>query len=321
VKKRALFWILLALLVFLWQAEASYSWGFYAHRRINAMAVYTLPPAMIGFYKKHIGYLTQHAVDPDRRRFANANEGPRHFFDSDHYGQHPFDSVPQLWTQAVLKYGEDSLVKHGIVCWHIQSVLGSLTKAFRLGDVDGILHYSSDLGHYVGDVHVPLHTTTNYNGQFSGQQGIHAFWESRIPELRGDRYNYFVGRADYLEKPGKQIWEAAKASYSAKDSVLLFESELNSRFPPDQKYSFESRGSVTQNLYSERYTLAYDSLLGGMVERRMRQSIHLLGSLWYTAWVNAGQPDLAALKAHGPVEHDPGEGPRPNADSTRSEEF
>jgi hypothetical protein len=32
-----------------------------------------------------------------------------------------------------------------------------------------------------------------------------------------------------------------------------------------------------------------------MVERRMRQSIYAVASFWYTAWVNAGQPDLKNL--------------------------
>ena len=32
-----------------------------------------------------------------------------------------------------------------------------------------------------------------------------------------------------------------------------------------------------------------------MVERRMRQAIFAVASLWYTAWVNAGQPDLSGL--------------------------
>ena len=35
--------------------------------------------------------------------------------------------------------------------------------------------------------------------------------------------------------------------------------------------------------------------LNGMVERRMRQSIHTIASFWYTAWVHAGQPDLKKL--------------------------
>ena len=34
-----------------------------------------------------------------------------------------------------------------------------------------------------------------------------------------------------------------------------------------------------------------------MVERRMRQAIFAVASFWYTAWVNAGQPDLSGLLA------------------------
>jgi len=32
-----------------------------------------------------------------------------------------------------------------------------------------------------------------------------------------------------------------------------------------------------------------------MVERRMRQAIFSVASLWLTAWVNAGQPDLSEM--------------------------
>ena len=32
-----------------------------------------------------------------------------------------------------------------------------------------------------------------------------------------------------------------------------------------------------------------------MIERRMRLSIASTASFWYTAWVNAGQPDLRLL--------------------------
>ena len=59
--------------------------------------------------------------------------------------------------------------------------------------------------------------------------------------------------------------------------------------------SFEERNGKTVRQYSSAYTRAYDQLLRGMVERRMRQSILAVASFWYTAWVNAGQPDLNQL--------------------------
>ena len=267
-------------------------WGFAAHKRINHMAVFTLPPEMIGFYKKNIDFLTEHAVDPDMRRYANPDEAPRHFLDVDRYGAHPFDSLPQFWNDAVAKFGEDSLKAHGIVPWHINVMLQRLTKAFKDKNAELILHYSADIGHYIGDSHVPLHCTANYNGQLTGQTGIHGVWEGRVPEMFYDEYDYLTGRAIYIEKPQQEAWEFIKESYAAKDSVLLFEKELNSRFSADRKYSYEEYGGNNRRVYSREYTTEYSKMLDGQVERRMRESILGVGSFWYTAWVNAGSPDL-----------------------------
>ncbi len=273
-----------------------YAWGFWGHQKINRMAVFTLPPEMIGFYKRHIEYITVHAVDPDKRRYAYKEEAPRHYLDADHYGEHPFDSLPIYWNDAVKKYGEDSLNAYGIVPWWVNTMLGRLTRAFRDQDAEKILYLSADIGHYIADAHVPLHSTENYNGQMTGQHGIHGFWESRIPELFGDKYDYFTGRAVYLAKPQVSVWEALKASYAAHDSVLGLERELNNRFPADQKYAYEQRGSATVKTYSRVYSEAFDKMLNGQVERRMQASILAVGSFWYTAWVNAGQPDLAKIE-------------------------
>jgi len=273
-----------------------WSWGFYGHRKINEMAVYTLPPGMIGFYKKHISFISNHAIDPDRRRFSDPEESCRHYFDSEFYAFQSFDSVPRRWDDAVAKYGIDSLRKHGIVPWHILHTFYRLTLAFRENRPDLILYYSTDLGHYVADAHVPLHTTCNYNGQFSNQEGIHAFWESRIPELYAESYDYFCGRACYIDNPSKVIWLALKASIQATDSVLMFEARLNSTFPSDLKYIYETKGSKIQINYSEAYSSSYQKMLDNMVERRMVESVRVLGGLWYTAWVNAGQPDLQNLE-------------------------
>jgi len=259
------------------------------------MAVFTLPSEMMGFYKQHIEYISEHAVDPDKRRYAVEEEAARHYIDIDHYGAHPFDSVPVFWKAAVKKYTEDTLKAYGIVPWHIEKMVYRLTQAFKEENLDLILHYSADLGHYIGDAHVPLHTTENYNGQLTNQKGIHGFWESRIPELKSEGYDYWVGKAKYIEKPIFNAWETVKASHSAVDSVLKFEAELNAKYSPDKKYSFENRGASMMKVYSKEYTEDYDKMLNGMVERRMRQAIITVGSLWYTAWVNAGKPNLSRL--------------------------
>lgn len=284
----------LILIIFI-DKEPALSWGFYGHRRINRMAVFTLPPEMIGFYKKHIDYITEHATDPDNRRNVIEGEAARHYIDIDHYGPSAFDSVPVFWNQAVAKYSEDTLLAYGIVPWQIEKHYYKLLNAFKTENLDLILHYSADLGHYIADAHVPLHTTENYNGQLTNQKGIHGFWESRIPELKAEEYDYFTGRAQYVESPIKSAWKTIHDSHMAVDSVLNFEAKLNSEFPSDKKYSYENRGAVLMKVYSIEYTNRYNQMISGQVERRMRESIKLVGSLWYTAWVNAGQPNLEKL--------------------------
>ena len=363
-------------------------WGFVAHKRINQMAVYTLPPKLIVFYKKHIEYVEKHAIDPDKRRYASEQEAPRHYIDLDHYGTYPYDNIPRKWTNALAKFTEvfvvssandtlqlfgheivnfdsDTLIlkspaiktifntdsiflekarylsfvksniqkqfyelkwiiptknldtlfktnvfaesypncfaekylsKYGVVPWHLETMLNRLTYAFKENNLNKILRNSSDLGHYIGDAHVPLHTTTNYNGQLTGQDGIHGFWESRLPELYGDKYNFMVGKAEYIDDPNTYFWDIVMQSHLLLDSVFFIEKDLTAQFSSDQKYCFETRGEQTVRTYCEGFSKAYHERMDGMVETRMRASIKSVGDMWFTAWVNAGQPDLLDLE-------------------------
>jgi hypothetical protein len=251
---------------------------------------------MMVFYKPNIGFLSEHAVDPDKRRYAVKEEGPRHFIDIDHYGKYPYDTLPHNWNDAVARFTADSVTAYGIVPWHVQVMLARLTAAFKDKNYSKILKNSAELGHYISDAHVPLHACSNHNGQFTNQRGIHGFWESRVPELLAEKeFDFFIGKAAYIKNPGEFIWARVLESARASDSVLNFERELSKRFRDDQKYSFEERNGVVIRQYSTAFTIAYNKRLDGMVERRMRQSIFAIASFWYTAWINAGQPDLRTL--------------------------
>ena len=273
-----------------------YCWGFYGHKKINNYAVFLLPPQMLVLYKRHVDLLTEHAVDPDMRRYAIAQEGARHYIDIDKYGKYPFDALPRKWNDARDKFSEDSLQKHGIVPWWVQTMLFRLTDAFKEKNQVKILKLSAEIGHYIADAHVPLHANSNHNGQYTHQQGIHGFWESRVPELLADKeWDFFIGKADYIKDPGNSIWQRVLESAAAADTVLGYEKELSEQFPADQKFSFENRNGTTIRQYSSAFTKAYDMKLRGMVERRMRMAIYSVASFWYTAWINAGEPDLTKL--------------------------
>lgn len=293
--------LLLALIAF---SEPLYAWGFFAHKKINRQAVFSLPPELIGFFKANIIYLTENAVNPDRRRYAVKGEAEKHYLDADAYGDSAIYLLPRYWLAAVEQYGEDHLRAHGIAPWSTYQTFLQLVRAMQAKDKKAILRLSADLGHYIGDIHVPLHTTMNYNGQLTGQYGIHGFWESRIPELLAEDYDFLIGKAAYLEQPQLALWDAIIRSHEAVDSVLFFEKKLAENFPSDKKFSFEERGGINTRVYSKGFTIAYHQSLQGQVERQMRAAIKMISDMWYTAWILAGQPDLNDLEDKSPLEEE-----------------
>ena len=259
------------------------------------MAVFNLPKGMLGFYIAHADYLAQHSTDPDRRRYVDSTEGAKHFFNADCYGKTPFKTVPQRWAEAERRYSADSLQKHGILPWAIQRSYYKLVDAFKTRDTAYILTASVYLAHYVADACVPLHTTQNHNGQLSNQLGIHGFWETRVPELLGNSYEFKPSRVKYIESPLAEAWRICADSYRRVDSVLTMEQKLNTSFSPSDKYTPIKRNGKLVNDYSEAYTIAYNKALNNMAQKQMRKAVALTANFWYTAWVDAGQPNLSQL--------------------------
>lgn len=250
---------------------------------------------MANFYRTNIEFITEHAVSADKKRYVDSSEAPHHFFDADRYGKQPFKTMPQHWIDAAAKYTSDTLNKYGTVPWAITSNYYWLVKAFKAHDTTGILITSANLAHYISDAHTPLHLTQNYDGQLTNQQGIHGLWESRLPELFANGYHYNVGKARYISNPLNEAFKICISSYKKVDTVLRVERMLNKTFPPLQKYTIEHRGNRKVKVYSVAYSRAYHKLLRGMVQRQMRASILSVGSFWFSAWVDAGQPDLNKL--------------------------
>ena len=371
------FGILLAASVLLGMANPP--WGFYAHRLINRMAVFILPGDMISVFKTNIEFITEHAVDPDKRRYATKYEAVRHYIDLDHWGVAPFDSLPKNWTDAIAQNlslysvndGKDTLLlyethgdfwgmqglnpegyaalraftrehvlpdfyedvrmypadtinkyfpmlgglpdseilvtesfsEHGILPYHLLVMYNRLSKAFADKDQRRILRLAAEMGHYIGDAHVPLHTTENYNGQLTGQEGIHAFWESRIPELfAGEEYDFWVGTASYIDNPADYFWEMTFESHAFVSDVLRTEMEVRDQVPADRQFCFDERQGTTILTQCREFAEAYRNAMGGLVEDRMRKAVRALGNIWYSAWVDAGQPDMDELVYREPTE-------------------
>ncbi len=271
------------------------SWGFHAHKTIHKQAIYTLPIEMGHFFQNHSYEIVERSVSADKRRYIDSTESHKHYIDIDLYGINPFDSVPKNWYLAKEKYSEDSLKSRGILPWVIDWEYKKLVWAMDSGTVEQVIKHAGDLGHYISDACVPLHTTYNYNGQFTGQKGIHALWESRIPEAFSTEYEYYIGKAVYLENSLKYAWDLLEESFSLLDSTLYLEEEISSRYIEDTKFRMSAKNGKIQEAYTTEFISDYNTILNGMVERRLQRAILAVGSFWYSAWIDAGQPNLNQL--------------------------
>jgi hypothetical protein len=278
------------------------SWGIVGHERINKAAVMALPQPLQVFFYNHIDFITQEASVPDIRKYAlnYKDENPRHYFDMENFGT--VDSFPKTMEEAKKKYDTKFLNDNGILPWYIEDLMVKLTKAFKEKNRAEILFLAADLGHYIGDAHMPLHTSANHDGQLSGQKGIHSLWESRLPELFVKDYKFTVAPAHYYEDIHKATWDMINDTHSLVQPLLDVDKKLRTSTPENQVFVVDADGKVVKNKYnsakfSDDYAAKLHKELNGMVESQMKKAITATASFWYTAWVNAGKPDLSDLDA------------------------
>jgi hypothetical protein len=300
MKKRIKINALLAGIFILGLTPILISWGTFGHEHINRAAVFALPEPLQAFFYNHIDFITQESTVPDLRKYTlnDKAENPRHFIDLENYGS--VDSLPKTMEEAKKKYDDKFLSQNGTLPWHVKDLMEKLTKAFKEKKKTEILFIAADLGHYIGDAHMPLHTSANYDGQLTGQKGIHALWESRIPEMFGKNYNFFVGDAKMIENTDQEMWNIIFNSHKLKDTLLNVDRELRKTIPENKMFRVDNEGKVLkskygQAIFSDEYAKALHDALKGMVEKQMRASAIATANFWYTAWVNAGKPDLSAL--------------------------
>ncbi len=267
-------------------------WGFWAHREIHRHAIKILPAPLDKFFKRYADSLIARSVEPDLRRGHDSLEQYYHYIDFERYGVYPFTELPRDYEAAVKKFGKQTVDTNGTVPWRIADFTERLSAAMKRKKEEEIVFYASFLGHYIADANVPLHTTENYDGQLSGQRGIHSRWESRLPEKYGAQFRFDVGNAEYIADPLAYAFEIVLESHRLVDSVLALDRKAKEGLAESDTYSVIQRRGRTEYQYSDLYYKRYYRLLNGMIERRMALSAQRVASYWYTAWVNAGKPHL-----------------------------
>ena len=279
------------------------SWGTWGHQHINHAAVFALPEEMRHFFYNHIDFITEESVIPDVRKYAinDKAEFNRHYIDLESFKPNTSaDTLPQSMKTAVAKYDAKFLNDNGILPWYIIDMMQKLTKAFQDRKKAEILFLAADLAHYLGDATQPLHTAVNHDGQLTDQKGIHSFFESQLPEQFGSAFNMNTGNAVYIPNVTAETWRIINETHLLVDTLLLTEKKLSVSFPRNKMYLADSAGKVAKNKYGQsvhslEYARAYHDALHGMVENQIRAAIRNTANYWYTAWVNAGKPDLDGL--------------------------
>lgn len=275
----------LVLAVALLVPAPAHAWGFEAHKMIMDRAIALLPAELRPLFEKHRAAAVERAIDPDTWITAGwAEERPRHFVDIDWegYGKYPFAGLPRDYAAAVAKFGKARVEENGVLPWRAEEIYGNLRRAFeaygRRGafGANDIVLYSAWLVHYTSDGHVPLHSAINYDGQLTGQNGVHTRWEA----MTFERYR-------------SQLTIAPKAIAPVRDpreflfAALLEDSTLVAAL---LKSDLDAIGN--RDVYDDAYYAAFFQSNKAVMEKRLNDSIAASAAMIAGAWEAAGKPAL-----------------------------
>lgn len=260
------------------------AWEEEGHNHVTAHAVTLLPEPLHSVFKKHKGYLQAHDLDPDRWKPSLTFEGPLHFIDLDKFGTPPhFEDFPRGYNEAVQKFGKEPLDRNGTVPWAIERRYQLLVTAFRnlsRRPNDQPLFEAAMLSHYVGDCHVPFHACLNYDGQLTGQRGLHHRFEGEIVR----RYLDVKSLPRLQLEPVEGPIHVAAFGWAVESFALV---------DPLLKADAEARAAAGD--YNEAYYEAFRTTALPIARQRIAQAAARLAALWSRAWEEAGKPDLQRI--------------------------
>jgi len=246
-------------------------WGWNSHRFINDAAVDHLPLEM-SFFQDHRDYLMEHSVDPDQS--SDPNPGYYHYIDIDYYDEFFTGELPHSWQGMIDMYGQETVEDQGVIPWVIQWWIEDLSALMEAGDWNNVWQLAAELGHYVGDSHQAMHLTVNYNGQNSGNYGIHSRYETQMMNPNLGSISLPDSVAGYWTTPIDSIMQYIEEIYPVVDLVLSAD---------DAAYALDSN-------FGNTYYTSMWSALGDTTIWTLNKAVIDLASLWYTAWVDAGSP-------------------------------
>jgi Zinc dependent phospholipase C len=276
---RTLVCVLLAVVTLATETPARVNaWGFTAHKFITERAIALLPPEIRLFFDKYRISVVEHSIDPDTyRTMGFTEEPPRHFVDMDAYGPFPFSALPHDYNEAVARYGPDFVTKNGLLPWRTQEIGDRLSEAFKQTTPyarDDIKLFSAVVAHYVADAFQPFHAALNYDGQLTGQQGIHARFETELFERYHEKIHAAPGGLVPVQSVREFMFATLTDSFQLVDAVLAAD-----------RAAVEGRSE-----YDDQYFVRLFEKTQPILEKRISGAITGVASVINAAWMKAGKP-------------------------------
>jgi len=253
------------------------SWGEKAHRKINSSCVEFFPKEL-NQLKAWAPILADHGSDADFRKKVDKTEFIKHFIDIDNYDD--FNNkhrIEENFEKACQKYGIEKIKKEGALPWTTDSTYKALVQNFKSGNWNHAVLTAADLGHYVGDGFMPLHITSNYDGQLSAQSGIHRRYEETMIDRNIDKIQFKPFSCHKIKEVRSNIFSYLYVNHSYVGLLLQADS-----------HAYKQAGNQYNDIYYESLWAASNSF----TIKLMEESAETLASLIYTAWVEAGKPKI-----------------------------
>jgi hypothetical protein len=262
----------------------AFAWGTIAHRYIMTRAIDLLPPELKPFFTHYRDEIVARVIDPDLWRNAGWEDDPNHFVDfgAREFGEYPFPDLPRDYGAALEKFGRATLNRLGMLPWRLSEEFGSLRRAFEAfkrdtpyGPSDVVL-FAPVASHYIQDAYQPFHASINFDGQLTGNNGIHARFERDLFERFQARLTVKPAAPSAMAHARDAGFSALLSSYQLVDPILKADSEAI------------SGKAVYDDDYFEKFFVKVQPIL----EQRIADSITATASLIVGAWEAAGKPTL-----------------------------
>ncbi|MDG2366523.1 MAG: S1/P1 nuclease [Candidatus Marinimicrobia bacterium] len=264
------------------------AWGYDGHRRINYIASRQINGPFGQFLKQNSEPLKWYAVAPDYNKKIDKEEFHKHFIDSDFYDKYPFDNIPKNYSTLVSKYGEDNIKKYGIAPWTIKETSDRIIDLLKRNQFEEAVYNMGVLGHYISDLHMPLHTVINYDGQFSGNEGIHKRWELHLVNKYIKNIKP-VGEIETVEDPWTFSMKIVKESFKAHHLILEADTKARKLLTKEQAEKLKSYETLS---FEKPYLDVLFAETGDLLRDRLGRAVIRLASIWKYCWEEAGKPEL-----------------------------